>query len=76
DRWSTFGGIRYDIDGRQWVSNSLGLGYDDGCFAIALTYERQYVRDGDVVPDETVYLKVRLRTLGEQQVNQSIANKD
>ncbi|MCB1476512.1 MAG: LPS-assembly protein LptD [Rhodobiaceae bacterium] len=74
DRWSTFGGIRYDLDGQQWVSNSLGLGYDDGCFAIALTYERQYVRDGDVAPDETIYLKVRLRTLGEQQVNQSIAD--
>lgn len=73
--WSVFGHARYDLTGTQWVSNSLGIGYDNDCFGIALTYDRQYVRDGDILPDETIYLRFTFRTLGEQEFGTSI-NED
>jgi LPS-assembly protein len=69
ENWRTFGAARIELDGpgtgTQWISNSFGFGYIDDCIALAIAYERRYVRDGDIEPDQRITVRFNLRTLTE-----------
>ncbi len=64
ENWTAFGTTRYDIDGSQFISDSLGLKYADECYALSVTYAESYIRDRDVDPDQSVMVRFELKTLG------------
>ncbi len=87
ENWSVWAGGRYEISGTpetsnstlhspQWISNSFGFGYQNECVTIAIAYQRRYVRDYDLEPDERITFKFSLRTLTEGQFSQSIGSDD
>ena len=65
DEWWLLGNLRYDIAGEQTITDGLGLRYQDDCFKIDVTYQRSYIRDQDIEPDERFVFTVALKHLGE-----------
>ena len=65
DEWWLLGNLRYDIAGEQTITDGLGLRYQDDCFKIDVTYQRSFIRDQDIEPDERFVFTVALKHLGE-----------
>lgn len=82
--WKVWAGGRYEISGSQssgsdrtspqWISTSFGFGYEDECVTIAIGYERQYVRDQELLPDERIMFQFALRTLTEGRFRTTVAS--
>ncbi|PLX39238.1 MAG: LPS-assembly protein LptD [Hyphomicrobiales bacterium] len=74
DSWRVFGAIRYDIRNGAMVSDGLGIGYDDECFSMSLSFSEDRSRfDGDPT-DRTVFFRLGLRTLGDTQLTTDTLN--
>jgi LPS-assembly protein len=65
ERWRLFGGTRYDLENDAFVRNALGLAYDDEAFSISLAYSQDKTQADGEPDDQTVFLRLGLRTLGE-----------
>ncbi len=65
--WSLLGNLRYDISGDRTISDGLGLRYQDDCFMIDVTYQRSFIRDQDIEPDERFLVNFMLKYLGTYQ---------
>lgn len=64
DRWTAFGGIRYDIQGERTTTDSIGLGYEDECFGFRVHYFENFTEDRDVDPERALMLRFNLKTIG------------
>ena len=64
-----FGNIRFDIEGDQTISDSLGLRYRDDCFALTVVYNESFIRDRDIEPDERVTVRFEFKHLGAYDVD-------
>ncbi len=64
DTWTLYGGLRYNIEDDDLISNFAGVGYDDECFAVKVHYRQTYVEDRDVDPERSVSLRFELKTIG------------
>ncbi|MGH6832057.1 MAG: hypothetical protein ACRECM_03400, partial [Methyloceanibacter sp.] len=62
--WSLLGNFRYDIATEQTITDGLGLRYQDDCFLIDVTYQRSFIRDQDIEPDERFLVSFNLKYLG------------
>jgi len=62
--WSLLGNLRYDIATEQTITDGLGLRYQDDCFLIDVTYQRSFIRDQDIEPDERFLVSFNLKYLG------------
>ncbi len=69
NEWWLLGNLRYDIAGEQTITDGLGLRYQDDCFKIDVTYQRSYIRDQDIEPDERFLFKFALKYLGEYEAS-------
>jgi LPS-assembly protein len=69
DRWSLLGLMRYDIDDRQRLMDSVQIRYADECFVLTATYQETFITDAqrDLVPDRTVMLNFQFKHLGSYQ---------
>ncbi|RMF09930.1 MAG: LPS-assembly protein LptD [Alphaproteobacteria bacterium] len=67
--WSVLGSLRFDIEGDQRISDSVGLKYHDDCFALTVTYSESFIRDQDIEPEERVMLRFELKHLGAFDVD-------
>lgn len=81
DNWRVFGSGRVELSGpnssgAQWISNSVGLGYADECISLAIAYERRYVRDGDLEPDQRITFRFNIRTITEGQVQTDLGSRN
>ncbi len=65
DNWRVFGSGTYDIKSGVLVSDAVGLGYDDECFAYTLTMANSREADGYGDDERTFGFSVSLRTLGD-----------
>ncbi len=79
--WSAFGTLRYDIEGRQILTDTLGIQYADECFVLAVTFKESYIQDRDVEPDRSIMVRFEFKHLGgtsfeTEAVNQLIADTD
>lgn len=82
--WKIWAGGRYEISGSQssnraqtspqWISTSFGFGYEDECVTLAIGYERQYIRDQELLPDERIMFQFALRTLTEGRFRHTVAS--
>lgn len=62
--WSLLGNIRYDLETDQTITEGLGLRYHDDCFLLDLTYERSFIQDQDIKPDERFLVNFNLKYIG------------
>lgn len=62
DHWLAFAGARRDLQASQMIDTEYGLGYQDECLGLALSYQRKYTRDRDVLPSSTFLLRFNLKT--------------
>ena len=62
--WSLLGNFRYDIATDQTITDGLGLQYQDDCFLMSVTYQRSFIRDQDIEPDERFLVNFNLKYLG------------
>jgi LPS-assembly protein len=66
DTWSVTGGMRYDIDGGQRLTDSLQIRYLDDCFLLSATYQETFINDPrrEIEPDRTLFFRVEYKYLG------------
>jgi LPS-assembly protein len=66
DRWSILGGLRYDIDDAEFITNTASLRYLDDCFMLSVTYDEHHISDPDqdIEPDQTLMFRVEYKYLG------------
>ncbi len=62
--WSLLGNFRYDLATDQTITDGLGLRYQDDCFLLDVTYQRSFIQDQDIQPDQRFLLNLTLKYLG------------
>jgi len=62
--WWLLGNLRYDLQADQTIQEGLGLRYQDDCFRLDVVYQRSFIRDQDIAPDERFLLTFALKYLG------------
>jgi LPS-assembly protein len=65
ENWRAFGSGTYDIQSGVLVSDSIGLAYDDECFAYAVSMTESRDTDGGDDTERRFGISVSLRTLGD-----------
>ncbi|HEY2070055.1 MAG TPA: LPS assembly protein LptD [Rhizomicrobium sp.] len=53
---------RRDLEASQMIDTEFGLGYEDECLGVSLSWRRQYTRDRDVPPSTSVLFRFNLKT--------------
>jgi LPS-assembly protein len=48
----------------QTITDGAGLRYQDDCFLIDVTYQRSFIEDQDIEPDERFLVSIALKHLG------------
>ena len=46
------------------ITDGLGLRYQDDCFMLDVTYQRSFIRDQDIEPDQRFLVNFNLKYLG------------
>lgn len=72
--WSLFGGMRYDLEQDQAISDFVGLAYSDECFSLSVSYNESFIDDRDVDPDQSVRVYFTLKHLGGLGPESGIGN--
>jgi LPS-assembly protein len=68
NEWWALGNLRYDIEQEQTITDGLGLRYQDDCFNIDVTYQRSFIKDQDIEPDQRFLVNFALKYLGTYSV--------
>jgi LPS-assembly protein len=71
--WWLLGNLRYDLQGDQTIEDGLGLRYQDDCFRLDVIYQRSYIRDQDIAPDERFLVNFALKYLGSYSASTNTA---
>ena len=53
-----------NIASSQTITDGLGIRYQDDCFLFDVTYQRSFIRDQDIEPDERFLVNFTLKYLG------------
>ena len=72
--WSLLGNLRYDLETSQTITDGLGLRYQDDCFMLDVTYQRSFIHDQDIEPDQRFLVNFALKYLGTYQVATDATN--
>jgi LPS-assembly protein len=72
--WSLLGNLRFDLETDQTITDGLGLQYQDDCFLLAVTYQRSFISDQDIKPDERFVVNFNLKYLGAYKYQTSISD--
>lgn len=70
--WRAFGQVRHDLANSRSVSNRIGVGYEDECVDLSLSFSQSFYRDRDIEPDSAVVLRITLKTLGSASASGSV----
>ncbi|MGD0142393.1 MAG: LPS assembly protein LptD [Rhizomicrobium sp.] len=62
DNWIAYAGAERDIAGNEMLASEFGLGYEDECLGISLTYDRTYTSDRNVPPSTAMVFRIELKT--------------
>ena len=68
ENWSVSGAAVFDIRKTGMVSHGIGIAYDNECFTLSVDYSQTRDRYTDQVDDKTLFVRVNLRTIGENSV--------
>jgi LPS-assembly protein len=64
ENWWLLGNVRYDIQADQTIDDGVGVRWMDDCFRLDVTYQRSFIRDQDIEPDERFLVNFSLKYLG------------
>ncbi|HSD92635.1 MAG TPA: LPS-assembly protein LptD [Methyloceanibacter sp.] len=64
ETWALLGNFRYDLEADRTITDGLGVRYQDDCFLFDVTYQRSFIRDQDIEPDERFLFNFTLKYLG------------
>ena len=64
EAWALLGNFRYDLATSQTITDGVGLRWQDDCFLMDVTYQRSFIRDQDIEPDERFLVNLTLKYLG------------
>ncbi|HFC04899.1 MAG TPA: LPS-assembly protein LptD, partial [Rhizobiales bacterium] len=67
-RWSIFGGARYDLTVNRSLQHSVGIGYNCDCFGFKLAYRESNASDRDAKASRSVIMSIEFKTLGSGKV--------
>ncbi len=67
ENWRLFGSVRYDLQRKNMVRDSFGIGYDDEGFSVSLAYSEDRSRNNGQTTDRLFFFRFGLRTLGDTQ---------
>jgi len=76
DNWSVLGSLTYDLNADSRVGQSLGLAYEDECFAITATYSETTDPYSDLASERQIFLRVSLRTLADTEFSSGLPSRD
>ena len=65
DFWSVAGGVRYDIENSQLLSDTVQLKYADECFVLTAGYTHNFYNSATLQDDETYSLRFEFKHIGE-----------
>jgi LPS-assembly protein len=71
--WALLGNLRYDLATEQTITDGLGLRYQDDCLLFDVTYQRSFIRDQDIEPDERFLVNLTLKYLGSYSASTEAA---
>lgn len=71
--WRLFASLRYDMQNSALVRDAFGFGYDDEGFSLSLAYAEDRSRNNGNATDQTVFLRIGLRTLGDTQISTDVS---
>lgn len=74
DYWTVNAATRRDIEGRQTLSNSVGIGYADECLSVGLGFAQSFTRDRDIEPENSVFFSIVLKHLGGTQFTSALGS--
>lgn len=63
--WLVFAAGQRDLENSRMIGDELGIGYDDECLGVSLSYRRNYTTDQDLPPSTSILLRFNLKT-GDQ----------
>jgi LPS-assembly protein len=63
--WLVYAAAQRDLEDDTMIAEEYGVGYDDECIGISLSYRRQYTSDRNVPPSTDVLMRVNLKTSEE-----------
>jgi LPS-assembly protein len=64
EAWALLGNFRYDLATSQTITDGLGLRWQNDCLLMDVTYQRSFIRDQDIEPDERFLVNLTLKYLG------------
>lgn len=63
--WRTSASFIYDADDNESRAYGMSIIYEDECFIFDTILERSFYEDRDLVPSDTILLRITFKTLGE-----------
>jgi LPS-assembly protein len=71
ENWRVFGSMRYDLQRKNTVRDSLGIGYDDEGFSMSFAYAEDRSRNNGQTTDRLFFFRFGLRTIGDTEFSSS-----
>jgi LPS-assembly protein len=74
EHWTLLGGIRYDIDTRERLQDTIQLRYADDCFVLTASYTESFITNPSlgIQPDQAVMLRLEFKHLGQFALNSNV----
>ena len=73
--WNSRVLTRYDLEGNGDLRNlGLNLTYNCECFTLSTDINRQFYKDRDIRPSDSIMFKLSFKTLGDVKVGKDIIN--
>ena len=60
--WAVFAAGQRDLENSRMLNDEFGVGYEDECLGVSISYRRDYTTDRDVPPSTSVFLRFNLKT--------------
>jgi LPS-assembly protein len=61
DYWLVYAAAQRDLAAGQMISEEIGLGYQDECFGVSISYKRDFTQFRDLIPSSTFLFRISLQ---------------
>jgi LPS-assembly protein len=62
NNWIAYAGAERDLAASEMLASEFGLGYEDECLGVSLSYRRTYTTDRNVPPETSWAFRIELKT--------------
>ncbi|WP_068089426.1 LPS-assembly protein LptD [Polycladidibacter stylochi] len=72
DSWRLYGSARYDLQNKNFVQDTVGLGYDDEGFSMSVSYSEDRSRNDGEAVNQIYFFRFNFRTIGGTDFSSSV----